>query len=152
MGQRETNALRLFGKFCNEKRPNFEYLRPLKQSGFTLKEARGLNFNFKYSEWFDGSRIKRVLRKKGRPALDKNLVVALNQHVEKDSTVAANRFLKRLQTCAMYRHFAMVDHYKSFPSKINLSYSSFNKYTMKKYKKPHKLTDMCKWCEKNKVN
>ena len=149
---KQTKALKLFGQVFNENR-KWINAWPLKEAGFTLQQARGFNFNV--SQWMWLNRGQREEGKKtGRPAVDKNTIIALNKHIQKDSTPASNRFLRKLKVCAMYRHFSIRNHYKTFvgpPRKEKLSYSSFYKYMIKKYKKPHRLTDMCKWCEKNKV-
>jgi len=149
----------LFGQSASKNKHKFIW--PLKKAGFTYVEAH--NLNFRVSRWLWNKCDDQTERTNGgRMKVSNEIIKSLNDHIEKDSYVASNRFLKKINECAMYRHYALKDHYASFPAKRTsasrrknqvgkISYSSFYKYTSKKYKNPHRLTDMCKWCEQNKV-
>ena len=87
----------------------------------------------------------------GRPEISLLKVKQINDHLEKNSTVAANRFLKKLKVCANYRHLSLRESYQTMRNKEDVSYSTFYKKIQKKYKKPHRLSDLCRYCEVNKV-
>ena len=80
------------------------------------------------------------------------MVQSINKHIENNSAVAANRFLKKQDQCARYREFPIRNYYENFLNKKKISYSSFIKHIGKKYKKPHRFSDLCKYCEHNKVS
>jgi hypothetical protein len=45
---------------------------------------------------------------------------------------------------------SITEAYQLFPNKDQLSFSSFYKYIEDKYKHPHRLTDLCDYCEQYK--
>ena len=150
LASKHTRALRLFSEiFKNKKQKSkFKYIAPIKLAGFSRKQAELLHFytnNWMWKHCIDPNKRN----KGGRPAIDNNTIRKLNIHIEKNSTVASNRFLKN--ECAFYRHCAIKTEYETFSMKYKLSYSSFYKYMQKKYKKSHRLTDLCEYCELNKV-
>ena len=51
----------------------------------------------------------------------------------------------------MYRRFTFIDAYREFMYKENISLSSFKKYVPHNIKKPHRLSDLCAYCQLNKV-
>ena len=55
------------------------------------------------------------------------------------------------KTCAKYRSLTLRRSYETFHLKKCLSYSSFYKHIQKKYVKPHRFSDLCIYCENNKV-
>ncbi len=67
------------------------------------------------------------------------------------SSVASNRYLKRLDTNAYYSSVSLFEAYTKFPLKNEICFTSFYHYVSDKFKKPHRLTDMCDYCELNKV-
>ena len=91
-------------------------------------------------------------RNKGgrKPIKDTQLAFDLNKHMENMSTIAANRFLIKEKANAFNRHDTLRLCYESFPQKHLLSYSAFVNNMAKKFKKPHRLSDMCETCEQGK--
>jgi hypothetical protein len=71
--------------------------------------------------------------------------------MKKISSVAANRYLKKLQKNAFYCECSLVEAYSRFEYCSELSFSSFYKYLGDQFKKPHRYSDLCEYCEKNKV-
>ncbi|CAF0729553.1 unnamed protein product [Brachionus calyciflorus] len=66
------------------------------------------------------------------------------------SSIAANRYLNKRQCNAYYCSASYLKAYESFAFKSHISYSSFFKYIDEKFKKPHRISDLCDYCEKNK--
>ncbi|CAF0975069.1 unnamed protein product [Brachionus calyciflorus] len=66
------------------------------------------------------------------------------------SEIAANRYLKKINSNAFYCSTSLLKAYESFKYQSSLSFSSFYKYVSEKYKKPHRFSDLCDYCEKNK--
>ena len=89
--------------------------------------------------------------KGGRPKINQTEIENINAHVGIGSTVASNRYLKKLKSCASYRQISIKKSFETFPRKSSLSFTTFYKYILKKYKNPHRLTDLCEMCELNKV-
>jgi hypothetical protein len=71
----------------------------------------------------------------------------------KYSSVAANRYLKKCDSNAFYCNISLVEAYANFKSEIllDLSFSSFYKYVGEQFKKPHRFSDLCEYCENYKV-
>jgi hypothetical protein len=72
--------------------------------------------------------------------------------MESLSSLASNRIVKipGRSVNAMYCSKSIKEAYKTFPNRANIPYSSFYKYISKKLKKPHRLTDLCDYCEHGK--
>lgn len=71
--------------------------------------------------------------------------------MESVSSVAANRFLKKLDKNAFYCNISLVEAYSKFQASNLLSFSTFYKYVGEEFKKPHRFSDLCEYCEDNKV-
>jgi len=72
--------------------------------------------------------------------------------MENISSIAANRYLKKLQKNAFYCECSLrIEAYSRFESSSELSFSSFYKYLGDEFKKPHRFSDLCEYCEMNKV-
>jgi len=71
--------------------------------------------------------------------------------MENISSIAANRYLKKLQKNAFYCECFLIETYSRFESSSELSFSSFYKYLGDEFKKPHRFSDLCEYCEMNKV-
>ena len=68
------------------------------------------------------------------------------------SSIAANRFLKKINSNAFYCDTSLLEAYSNFDLNSEMSFSSFYKYVGDEFKKPHRFSDLCKYCEHNKVN
>ncbi len=71
--------------------------------------------------------------------------------MESISNIAANRYLKKLKENAFYCSISIMEAYSKFESKTELSFSTFYKYLGDQFKKPHRFSDLCEYCEDNKV-
>ncbi len=74
--------------------------------------------------------------------------------MENISSIAANRYLVKLKKNAFYCECSLFEAYLRFQSKAILPqilFSSFFKYVGDEFKKPHRFSDLCEYCEKNKV-
>ncbi len=145
-------ALRLFGEIYNKKKQKnkHKYLYPIKRAGFSISEA--LHFNFKISTHIWHSCLNRSKRNKGgKPKLDVLLVDKLNAHLTQNSSIAANRYLKLQSRNARYRNLTNIEAYKTFAEKKMMSFSCFYSHIEKKFKKPHRISDLCDYCEHKKV-
>ena len=87
----------------------------------------------------------------GRKQINNALKRSIDMHLQNNSSIAANRFLKKQACCVRYRDGPLTQAFGTFPEKNLLSFSSFNKYVDCRYKKPHRFSDLCGFCEKNKV-
>ena len=96
-----------------------------------------------------------ILFKKGRPIISKDITIALNEHVKSLSNVASNRLIcmnpkktgEKEMEAVRYLNCSLTDAYTSFKHKNEICFSTFCKYIKKRYKKPHRLTDKCRYCE-----
>ena len=76
--------------------------------------------------------------------------------MEANSEIAANRTIittingKKQVVNVRYLKCRLFEAYSSFPFKNGLSFSSFVKYTGKEFKKPHRQSDKCDYCEEAK--
>ena len=73
--------------------------------------------------------------------------------MESISSIAANRFLIKTQKNAFYCSVSLVEAFSRYNSILysGISYSSFYKYVGDEFKKPHRFSDLCEYCENNKV-
>lgn len=69
------------------------------------------------------------------------------------NAIAANRFLRKEKTNAYYCSVPLVEAFNQFKLDYseNISLSSFINYVPEKFKPPHRFSDLCSYCEKNKV-
>jgi hypothetical protein len=77
--------------------------------------------------------------KGGRPSIDNFLIEDLNRHLKENSSVAANRFLKRENTNVFYRNSTKIEAFKKYRYNKIISLTSFKKYFHRKFKKPHRV-------------
>ena len=127
-----------------------KYIYPIRKAGFTRKEALKLNFKVGKLMWTNCLNRKKR-NKGGKPKLKALFCKEIELHLENNSEIAANRFLKLQKTNAMYRFVTLKDAYNNFKYKENLSFSTFYSHIGKKFKKFHRLSDLCCYCELNKV-
>ena len=153
IAQHQTKALNTFADLFNgeKQKLKFKYLFPIKSSGLNINDARKLGFKVSKNMWKNCSNVLKR-NNGGRPKTLASVKKALNQHIESNSAVASNRYLKKLGTCVFYRNISIKASYENFKGKEMISYSGFYKHMQKKYKKPHRFTDLCEYCELNKVN
>ena len=71
--------------------------------------------------------------------------------MESISSIAANRYLKKIDKNAYYCNISLLEAYSKFGSNNQLSFSTFYKYLGPQFKKPHRFSDLCEYCENNKV-
>ncbi len=64
------------------------------------------------------------------------------------SSVAANRFLKKSNQNAFYCSVSLTEAYSTLD--LNVSFSTFYKYVGEQFKKPHRFSDLCEYCERYK--
>jgi hypothetical protein len=150
---RHTNALNKFGNVFNseEQKKQFKLLSPLKEAKFSLREAK--NFNFEAGKEIWSNCLNWHTRNKGgRPKLKESISDNINLFMKRLSSHAANRFLKRLRMNAMYRNTTYKSAYYKYPLKEKMSFSTFKNKICKRFKKPHRFSDLCDTCEHGKVN
>ena len=86
-------------------------------------------------------------------------VEKIEEHMKSISSIAGNRYLKKEFSNAYNCSVPLIQAYRTFKDKLLtnnkqkkiISFSSFYKYMPKKFKHPHRLSDLCNFCEKNKV-
>ena len=81
----------------------------------------------------------------------------MHSYLQERSTVAANRLVKEKRysrdhhyQTVRYLDENMIELYKQFPFRNEISKSTFVKYLKKtgQFKKPHRFSDLCEYCEK----
>ena len=146
-------ALQNFAFVINQKKAKkkFKYILPLKNAGFSFSETKDLGIMIGRRLWnntFIGSKER---NKGGRPKVSSILINEIKNFFDKNSTMAPNRFLKLQQKNVMYRNSTFIEDFRSFLYNDNLSFCSFKNYIPKYIKKPCRLTDLCMYCQLNKV-
>lgn len=155
-------ALRNFSEFSNSAKlkEKFKYIRCLKQAGLSLDFSKNLGFKVSKHLWSTCSRGD-ARKKGGRPKINEEIQNQIGDHLKKFSSIASNRMVKESngeKVSARYCDDTIKEAYKKFLSRIQngeircekVSFSSFNKYVGVEYKKPHRLTDLCDYCEYGK--
>jgi hypothetical protein len=100
-------------------------------------------------------------KKGGRPKIKNEVQNYIANHLKDSSTVASNRTIKDNsgeRISARYCDDTIKEAFKKFDNRIlsgelnceRISLSSFYKYVGEEYKKPHRLTDLCDYCEYGK--
>lgn len=139
---RHYEALKYFGDIFNGKKTKskHKYIYPLKKAGFTRIEAINLGFNAKKTVW-NGCLNRSVRNKGGRPRLENSIIKQINDHLQENSSIAANRYLKLSKANVMYRQSTKREAFRTFQAKyeLKISLNTFKKYFEKKYKKPHRV-------------
>jgi len=135
-----------------EQKKKFKLLSPLKDAEFSLRQAKDFNFKAGKKIWTSCSNWH-ARNKGGRPKLKENIAENINNFMKKRSSPAGNRYLKKLKMNAMYRNSTYKAAYNDYPlkGKIPFSFSTFKKKICKRFKKPHRMSDLCDLCEQGKV-
>lgn len=125
-----------------------DFLLKFKLAKLSIRKARKFGFKISSSIWKEKSKFKKL----GRPNLSKDMVQDIKEHLEALSEVASNRMIKinKQDISVRYLNTSFSEAYRSFKRKNELSFSTFYSYIGKQYKKPHRLTDLCEYCELGK--
>lgn len=75
--------------------------------------------------------------------------------MENLSNIASNRVIKSKEikgehVNVRYCSMSISEAYHCFPNKFEISFSTFYSYVGNEFKKPHRLTDLCEYCELGK--
>ena len=89
--------------------------------------------------------------KGGRKPIEIGERQRINSFMESISSIAANRYLKKEKQNAFYCEVSLIQAYAKFENTSKISFSSFYKYVGDKFKKPHRFSDLCEYCEQPKV-
>jgi len=92
------------------------------------------------------------LLKGGRPRIDSNTIKSIAEHLNTMSEISANRFLRKEQENANILNVTLVEAFSKYENKDKISFSTFVNYIPPKFKPALKPTDLCNFCEKNKVS
>ena len=150
---KHSNALKKFGTLYNveKQKKKFKLLCPLKASGFSLIEAKKLNFETNKRIW--KSCDNGLMRNNGgRPKIGERIInkvppEIINKYMMGISSCAANRFLLKLKTNARYREGTYKNAFINSPFKNKISFSSYKNNICKRFKNPHRISDLCDICE-----
>ena len=153
MSYKHIKALKHFSVLFNEAKQKEKYklLNPLKLAGFTLKETRQFKFKASKRLW-SSCRNNSKRNQGGRPATSHAIKKEIHDHLRNNSSFAANRFLKKENENALYRNMSYRSLYSTFSLKNKLGFSTFRKNIKNIYKKPHRFSDLCDYCERGKVS
>ena len=154
LASKHTNALKKYASIFNseEQKKKYKLLCPLKEAKFSLRQAKSFDFKAGDLMWTNCSNWH-ARNKGGRPKLEESIAENINYYMKKRSSPAGNRYLKKLKMNAMYRNSTYKTAFNEYPlkDKIRLSFSTFKKKICKRFKKPHRLSDLCDLCEQGKV-
>jgi hypothetical protein len=128
-------ALRYFGKLFNKTPPKLKHtiLYPMKMSGLGLSKSKSLGF--KATSWMWESCLSNHKRSKGgRKLLKENEQTRINLFMESISSIAANRYLKKIEENAFNCDVSLIEAFGKFENINNISFSSFYKYVNEKFK------------------
>jgi hypothetical protein len=140
IADKNTKALLSYAKIYNEwKNPKTKhiFISPIKNAGFTMKQASNLDFKVSFNLWKSCSNPS-IRNKGGRPKLNSYLCNTISTYLKENSSLAANRYLKRQLTNARYCNNSKLSLYNSFPSKDKVSITTFKSKMGLIYKKPHR--------------
>ena len=94
--------------------------------------------------------------KRGRKALDRDLIEEINRHIDMNSSISSYRTVKSKEKNTLaqkenipvkFRSETLMDLYSKFEMKEEISFSCFYSYIGKEVKRSQKLTDLCGYCE-----
>lgn len=155
-------AMRNFSRLSNsmKQKERFNYIRCLKEAGLSLDFSKNLGFKASKHLWSTCIRTE-PRNKGGRPKIKVEVQKFIDEHLENSSSVASNRTIKDNsgeKISARYCEDTIKEAFKKFYNRIlsrelnceKISFSSFYKYVGKEYKKPHRITDLCDYCEYGK--
>lgn len=122
-----------------------------KRARISLRKARNLGFNISSKLWKNCSNLA-IRNKGGRKAIDVNLKKCINNYLEKMSQIASNRTVQvdNEEINVRYLNTSISEAYQNFERKNEISFSCFYSYVGDNFKKPHRLTDLCEYCELGK--
>ena len=129
--------------------------RSLRNAGFKREECRSMGFNISNDLWISCIRYTGKRDVGGAPRISQEIALAISEHGRTISTIASNRTVtvknydeqtKELKA-VRYMDCSMNEAFRTFPLKEEISFSTFGLYLGKIYKKPHRLTDLCRYCE-----
>jgi hypothetical protein len=128
-------------------------INALRISGLSRREVNELNFKVCKYLWSEAKLVKEP-SKRGRKEIQVDLKIAIQEHLEKYSNVSSNRSIKfpigndeKTDIAVQHRNETLEIIYDNFPFKNEIKFSTFCKYIDKKFKKPHRLSDLCEYCE-----
>ena len=149
---KHTNALKNFAIIFNNEKPKkkFKLLSPLKQADFSLNDVKRFNFKAGAKVWKSCSNLA-IRNNGGRPKVELKVVTNIDNHMKSLSEIAANRYLIKLKKNARYRNTTYKAAFNSYPMKKKITFSTFYKKICKRFKKPHRLSDLCDICQNGKV-
>ena len=97
-----------------------------------------------------------ILEKRGKKGVSPELFFHIQAHLKSLSEIAPNKTVlivkngKRTFKPARFMKCSFRDAFMTFTERDELSYSCFFSYIGKEYKKPHRATDLCDYCENGK--
>jgi hypothetical protein len=113
-------------------------LQPIRESGLSYKRSSKLGFQATTHMWKNC--LNEAERKKGdRDPVNDEIVKEIESHLESLSSIAANRFLKKLNTNAFYCQVSLVEACDQFHLKNDLSFSTFYSHVPYKIKEASSL-------------
>ena len=138
-------------------------LKQIRASGITHSDAKSLGFKSSKYLW-QICVSTNIPLKRGRNSIIKSypdLVESINSHLDLHSSYSSNRTIKSNYKSALtglredipikYRKRSLKELFNSFKDNNEISFACFCSYIAKEFKKTHRETDLCGYCEKGKV-
>jgi hypothetical protein len=134
-----------------KKNERFKYAVALQQANMSYREAKSLGFGISNRLWTRCRNDRTMRANSGRFPIAEDLVHSINEHMESISSQASNRTvcsaIDNQPIGVWYCSMSFRKAYQTFAYREELRYSTFFKYVQKKFKKPHRKTDICEYCD-----
>jgi hypothetical protein len=129
----------------------YKLINCVKRANFSFYETKKSGFLISKRLWRTCDN-QSTRNKGGRYSLSEEKRLQINNYLESLSSIASNRLVKfgGRYVSAMYCSKSIKEAYRTFPNRSNITFSTFYKYISKKFKKPHRFTDLCDYCEHGK--
>lgn len=141
-------ALREYSFMFNQANPKYKYmyLNPIRKAGVSINDAKKLGFKTNFFTW--KSCLNMNSRKKGgRKAISNSIKREMFLHLQSNSSIAANRMLKRGNKQVRYLNNPVNHVYNNFHRNNEISLSTFYKYVGPEFKTATRFSDLCDFCE-----
>ena len=127
-------------------------IRAFRENGFSIYETRALGWNASFNLWHScGRKESRSLG--GASCKSESLISDLYSHLDSMSNISSDRTVQMLfegvlqDVNVRYMKAPVLESYNLFPRQNEISLSSYYNHITKQYKRPHRLSDLCDYCE-----